>query len=77
MTVWVRAINFGVNWTNGWKIYSCYAMSFVHHNSVKKHHWNVSLSKIFVLVTIQGLLILMQVGLIVLKICAILHLSGV
>jgi hypothetical protein len=39
--------------------------------------WNDSLRKIFVLVRIQGLLILMWVRLAVLKICAVLHLSGV
>lgn len=45
--------------------------------SAKNPDWNVSLRKIFVLVRIQGLLILMWVRLAVLKICAVLHLSGV
>jgi hypothetical protein len=39
----------------------------------KNTGWNVSLQEIFVLVRIQGLLILVRVGLAVLKICAILH----
>jgi hypothetical protein len=41
--------------------------------SAKNSGWNVSLQEIFVLVRIQGLLILVRVGLAVLKMCAILH----